>query len=452
MNFDEKSHGTLIPEKYTILIVDDNPQNLKALEAYLRAQGFKTLIASKGELALQRVQYVRPDLILLDILMPGIDGFETCCRLKADTSTKDIPVIFMTALSETDDKLRGFQVGGVDYLTKPIQQEEVLARIYTHLSIQGLQRQLREQNEQLKERTSALIRANEQLRYEITERKKAEETLREAQEEIIKLEKEALEIQMAGGFAHEMRNALTGIHLVLNAAMHDGKTLCQKTAEMLGHVFDLLEHIIPEKHRDNVIGMFKMIEKNEHTLDNILRMVHQYTTQALEVTTLILDYARLGKVSAGNESINLQQVVERLVQKYHDYFADEGISLRIHGTVERSLIGHDAHFSTIIENLVLNARDALADVTDDRERCIKIFLQEREQTQTVKIQDTANGISEELRTKIFEPFFSENPTRGVGLGLNFVYKLVSLYHGTIDVESEMGKGTIFTIAFPLRHS
>ena len=91
-------------------------------------------------------------------------------------------------------------------------------------------------------------------------------------------------------------------------------------------------------------------------------------------------------------------------------------------------------------------------VTDDRERCIKIYLQETEQTQTVKIQDNANGISEELRTKIFEPFFSENPTRGVGLGLNFVYKLVSLYHGTIDVESEMGKGTIFTIAFPLRHS
>lgn len=153
--------------KNVIVIVDDKPTNLGVLFDFLTDSGFKVLVAQDGESALQKVEYAHPDLILLDVMMPGIDGFETCRRLKAQESTKDIPVIFMTALSDTVDKVKGFNLGAVDYVTKPVQQEEVRARVTTHLKLRNLQKKLEAQNLQLQE--------------EIEQRKNAEESLREAE-------------------------------------------------------------------------------------------------------------------------------------------------------------------------------------------------------------------------------------------------------------------------------
>lgn len=138
-------------ESGTILVVDDTPTNLEILFDFLTNYGFKILIAEDGESAFQKAVYASPDLILLDILMPGIDGFATCSRLKANDSTREIPVIFMTALSETADKVKGLQVGAVDYVTKPLQHEEVLARVQTHLRLRSLAKQLQAQNGQLQQ-------------------------------------------------------------------------------------------------------------------------------------------------------------------------------------------------------------------------------------------------------------------------------------------------------------
>jgi len=136
--------------KGTILIVDDVPNNLRLLMNFLHDLNFSVRIAQNGEEALEQVAYEKPDLILLDIMMPpGIDGFETCRRLKANEDSFDIPVIFMTALSETINKVKGFEVGAVDYITKPFQQEEVLARITAHLTIKKQQELLQQQNGEL---------------------------------------------------------------------------------------------------------------------------------------------------------------------------------------------------------------------------------------------------------------------------------------------------------------
>ena len=133
-------------EQETILIVDDNSTNLRVLVDYLRGCGYKTLVATSGERALTQLERNTPDLILLDVMMPGLDGFETCLRLKANPQTADIPVIFMTALSDTEHKVKGFTVGAVDYVTKPFQQEEVSARINAHLTIQRQKKQLADLN------------------------------------------------------------------------------------------------------------------------------------------------------------------------------------------------------------------------------------------------------------------------------------------------------------------
>ena len=119
----------------TILVVDDNPINLQVIIEHLGETGFRTLVARNGEGALRQAARARPDLILLDVMMPpGIDGFETCTWIKNNDVTQDIPVIFMTVLSEPVDKLRGFNAGGVDYVPKPVHHEEVIARINAHLS------------------------------------------------------------------------------------------------------------------------------------------------------------------------------------------------------------------------------------------------------------------------------------------------------------------------------
>lgn len=161
-------------ERNVILIVDDTPANLEVLFNFLADYGFKILVAEDGESAIEKAEYALPELILLDILMPGIDGFETCRRLKVNQSTRDIPVIFMTALSETVEKVKGLQVGAVDYITKPLQHEEVLARVQTHLRLRNLTKQLQAQNLQLEQeirqrqqQQSALRQSEERFRLVI---------------------------------------------------------------------------------------------------------------------------------------------------------------------------------------------------------------------------------------------------------------------------------------------
>lgn len=157
--------------KGTILIVDDTPSNLEVLFDFLTTAGFKVLVARNGESALQKVTYARPDVILLDVIMPGIDGFETCRRLKSNPATQDIPVIFMTALAQTSIVVKGFDLGAVDYITKPTQQEIVLARVTTHMTIQKLRHSLQVQNVQLQQEIKQrqqveadLQKANQQLK------------------------------------------------------------------------------------------------------------------------------------------------------------------------------------------------------------------------------------------------------------------------------------------------
>lgn len=172
----------------TILIVDDTPANLGVIVEILENRGYRVLIAQDGEEGLQRASFVQPDLILLDVMMPGLNGFEVCRRLKNRTETASIPVIFMTSLSDTENKVSGFEAGGVDYVTKPLRLDEVMARIGIHLKLQAMQKQLTEQNIQLQqcragleqqvaERTAELSKTNQQLLEEIAERKHIQERL-----------------------------------------------------------------------------------------------------------------------------------------------------------------------------------------------------------------------------------------------------------------------------------
>ncbi len=216
----ETAKAELDFQAYTILIIDDNPANLGVLFNYLDSYGFEIMVAQDGESGLEKAHYGQPDIILLDAMMPDLDGFEVCRRLKLNEVTQPIPVIFMTVLMNTEDKVKGFTVGAVDYVTKPIQPAELLARLVTHLRLRDLTRQLQTANEQLqkeiavrqraeqelkgyrhhleelvKQRTAELTRANEQLQQEMIERQQAEEEIRQQSQRLRALTARLTEVE-----------------------------------------------------------------------------------------------------------------------------------------------------------------------------------------------------------------------------------------------------------------
>ncbi len=220
MNTYAATSSALNPEERqnTLLLVDDVPTNLKVLVSYLQNFSFKVRIAQDGEDALEQVAYAKPDLILLDVMMPKIDGFETCRQLKQNPETRNIPVIFMSALSDTFDKVAGFEAGGVDYITKPFQHEEVLARVNTHLTLKHLREQVDQQNIQLEQRVKERTQELEEIRLHVIRSlgRAAEYRDNETGRHVIRMSKCAARLAKALG----MDDA--SCEIILNASpMHD---------------------------------------------------------------------------------------------------------------------------------------------------------------------------------------------------------------------------------------
>lgn len=213
-------------QRRKILVVDDSAGNLQILMKMLTEHGYAVFPASDGELALTFVRSTLPDLILLDIRMPGMDGYEVCRRLKANERTRSIPVIFISVLEDERDKVQGFREGAVDYITKPFQPEEVLARIQTHLSLREFAGQL---EQKVAERTEELLIANEQLKREVSERKKADQALRlnaERMEALLRLNQMTdATLDEITSFAFEAAVRVTRSRIGYLAFMNEDETL-----------------------------------------------------------------------------------------------------------------------------------------------------------------------------------------------------------------------------------
>ncbi|RKZ73596.1 MAG: sigma-54-dependent Fis family transcriptional regulator [Candidatus Parabeggiatoa sp. nov. 1] len=195
------------PKTASILVVDETPENLDVLVDHLKNANLNISVALSGEKAIEITQKMIPDIILLDIKMPGIDGFETCHLLKQNTALQDVPVIFITAATETVDKVKGFAVGGVDYITKPFEHEEALARINTHLT-------LRHQQQQLAQKNAELTQLNKQLKQEIVRREQAEEALSTVSDKLSTISQEEAErwgLSAFVGKSQAMKKVITDI-------------------------------------------------------------------------------------------------------------------------------------------------------------------------------------------------------------------------------------------------
>jgi serine phosphatase RsbU (regulator of sigma subunit) len=181
--------------KFDILVVDDTVANLRLLKSILKKGDYLVRLVRNGELALTSARFNPPDLILLDIMMPQMDGYEVCQRLKADERTRDIPVIFISALNETLDKIKGFSVGGVDYISKPFHVPEVLARVKIHLTLRKQQKSLNEKNEQLAVANAEIRSLNEMLKEENLRMSAELEVTRRLQKMVLPTEEELADIE-----------------------------------------------------------------------------------------------------------------------------------------------------------------------------------------------------------------------------------------------------------------
>ena len=206
--------------KQTILIIDDNITNLKTAMTYLQDYSFDIIIARNGKTGLQRAQSENPDLILLDVQMPDLDGFETCRRLKANPETERIPVIFMTVASETSAKVRGLAVGAVDYITKPFEAAELLARVTTHLALYQLQERL---ESLVQERTEALQIEIEQRQQQQAEKEQLWQTIHQQNEQFRTLTQLFVENQQTDTLVHALnQHFVQNLHLLHNL-IHQAK-------------------------------------------------------------------------------------------------------------------------------------------------------------------------------------------------------------------------------------
>ncbi len=276
--------------------------------------------------------------------------------------------------------------------------------------------------------------------------------LEEAHARIVKLEKESLEQLMAGGFAHEMRNALTGASIVVQTVITDNKTLCETNSETLEKLYNLLETSIPQNERDEAVGYFMQLEANEERMDQVLRMVRDSTARAMKVTSQIFEYSQLNNDYAGRDVVDIKLLLIEVINDLSPLFDKFNVGLKTDIVTTGLVKGSATHFKSILTHLLENAVEAFGEVNDARERLVQLKLAENDAFQILTIHDNGNGIPDSIKAKIYEPFFSTKPTTGTGLGLSYVRKLIQLYSGVIKVDSKPEEGTTFTVSIPLSNN
>lgn len=396
----------------SILIVDDVPQNLQLLGKILSLQNYDVLIATDGEQALRAVEKKMPDVVLLDVMMPELDGFEVCQRIKSDPQTQDIPVIFLTAKIEVQDKIKGFELGASDYINKPFEAPEVLARVQTQIRLKRAQDTIKNHNQQLEaileQRTKALVRAERQAAISL----------------------------LLEGIVHNFKNPLT---IILGGA------------QLIRLYKDRIEEVADSDFMENYPAFEKFLE------------VVWTNTESIEagsdrLTDMVNSLMVRGRSDRNDkaEPTDLNQLIGQEIT-----FLETNLQFknRVEGKIrlaETPLIAEvvSLEIAQVFQNLISNAMDALAGQSS-----ATITVESGRQGDTVwfSVSDNGPGIPEEHLTHIFEPFFTtkarvdeedaESPG-GTGLGLHACMEMVNAYHGQIEACNTAGGGAKFTVFLP----
>ncbi|MEM9539288.1 MAG: response regulator [Cyanobacteria bacterium P01_E01_bin.42] len=421
--------------KPIILIVDDNPTNIKVLFNFLKESGFKVLVAKDGESTLSKLEEAEPDLIFLDVMMPGIDGFETCRRLKENEKTRDIPVIFMTALSETTDKVKGLSLGAVDYITKPFQQEEVLARANLHLKLRALTLELETKNHQLQD-------FNHQLEQQVDART-AE--LKNTQSQLVLSEKMSSLGQLVAGVAHEINNPVNFIYGNLKYA--------SEYADNLLNLVELYQKYGSPMAIDEINDCIDKIDLDfvKADLPKLLKSMQVGAERIREIVLSLRHFSRIDE--AAFKAVDIHEGINSTLMILHGRMKPKGDFQGIEISKEYGDIPpikcYPGQLNQVFMNLLANAIDALE---ESEKTNLKIHVKTElfDDYIIISIADNGTGMPPEVQAKLFDPFFTTKPIgKGTGLGLSIAHSIVVEKHqGSLQCISTPGEGTEFTIKIP----
>jgi len=350
-------------KKNKILIVDDTVDTVELLKKRFRAEGYDTAEAYDGEEALKQVAEYHPDLIVLDVMMPKLDGYEVCQRLKIDENTRYIPILMLTAKSDVESKIKGLDIGADDYLPKPFDYKELSARIRSLLTIKA------------------------------------------AHEKLVEEKKSGALEQMMDQVAHEIRNPLTSI------------------GGFARKVYGKLPEGDPNKK------YMEMIINDVAILESMIK-------QLVELKTMAISFKK---------PTNINDLIMKALKLFEQEFNEKAIDVQSELADNLPLIPADEKLlKRALCNLIKNSIEAMAEGT----KVLRIASRLSEGHIEILVSDTGKGIPTEELKKIFDPFVTSK-IYGPGLGLTFIYKIIQDHNGTISVESEPGKGTTFTISFPV---
>ena len=426
-----------------VLIVDDNSTNARVLFEVLEAAACRTLVAKSGEDALSKLEVVSPDLILLSVMMAGIDGFETCRRIKANPKTQETPIIFMTALSGVEDKVKGLSLGAVDYITKPFQQEEVLARVQIHLKLSQQTRQLRDLNEQLEQRVTE---RTAQLSRSLTD-------LQAAQLQLIQQEKMSTLGQLVAGIGHEINNPLNS---VTGNLAHAERYI----GELLNHL-----HLYQQRYSDPVAE----IVQDAEAID--LPFLEKDLPQLIK--TLYIAAGRISYISQSLRTFSRSDHENPIELQIRDGIDSTILLLqhRLKANSQRPAVQiirdyadlpkvpcYPGQLNQVFMNLLANAIDAVEESNQgrnyreiaDRANQIWITTELRTDKVAIRIRDNGIGMSQSVQEEMFNPSFTTKPVgKGTGLGLAIAHQIIVEKHGgSLTCNSTPGEGTEFTIELP----
>jgi len=353
-----------VENKNKILIVDDTIDAVELLRKRLRSDGYDTAEAYDGEEGLKKVVEYNPDLIVLDVMMPKLDGYQVCQRLKADENTRYIPILMLTAKSDVESKVKGLDIGADDYLPKPFDYKELSARIRSLLAIKAARERLVEE-----ERSEALEHMMEEV-------------------------------------AHEIRNPLTSI------------------GGFARKVYGKLPEGDPNKK------YMEMIIQDVTILEGMIK-------QLIELKTMAISY---------KEPTNINDVIMEALKVFEQEFKEKAINVETELMDNLPLIPADEKLlRRALCNLIKNSIEAMVEGI----KVLKIVSRLSDDRMEILVSDTGKGIPRDKLKNIFDPFVTSK-VYGPGLGLAFTLKIIQDHKGTISAESELGKGTAFTISFPVK--